>query len=208
LVYDNAVIFTADSNIRSVGVAFAHENFSKIHQFQPLIVPQDWLNPVVLPGERYPSPYKDSGIQFLMYELPNNLIELEYRLIINGLWTADPSNEKTRRDNSTGLLMSVLPLPARALNYHPLNGMPEGLHFSFKGPPGEIVTVAGTFNGWDPFMYELKENPSGFYSLTIPLPPGTYQYIFFHKGERFTDPHNPRRIYAKDGRAASEVVIP
>jgi 1,4-alpha-glucan branching enzyme len=104
--------------------------------------------------------------------------------------------------------MSVLDLPPRPENYHPINGLPEGLKFSFRGPPGEIVTVAGNFNGWDPFMYELKESSAGFYSLTIPLPPGTYQYVFFHRGQRYADPYNPRRVYSRDGSAASEIVIP
>ena len=208
VIYDNAVIFTADSNIRNVGVAFAHENFSIIHQFRPLVVNQDWQNPVLLPGEKYPSPFRDSGIQFFVYLLPTHLNELEYRLIINGLWTTDPSNLQTRRDPISGLTMSILTLPPRAANFHPLNGLPEGLSFSFRGPPGEIVTVAGTFNGWDPFMYELREGPAGHYNLTIPLPPGTYQYVFFHRGERYVDPYNARRIYARDGSAASEITIP
>jgi 1,4-alpha-glucan branching enzyme len=75
------------------------------------------------------------------------------------------------------------------------------------GPPGEKVTVAGSFNGWDPFMYELTENPAGTYSLCIPLPPGKYQYIFFHRGERWLDPYNPNRVYSRDGMPASEIVI-
>jgi 1,4-alpha-glucan branching enzyme len=98
-------------------------------------------------------------------------------------------------------------MPPRQPSLGPLSGPPGGLRFSFKGPPGETVTVAGNFNGWDPFMYELKEGPAGVYSLTIPLPPGKYQYVFFHRGERYLDPYNSRRIYAKDGRAASEIEL-
>jgi hypothetical protein len=208
VIYDNLVIFTAASDLRKVGVAFAHEGFSNIYWFRQLLIPQDWKNPVTLPGEKFPSPYKDSGIQFFVYQLPDYLRELEYRIVVNGLWTTDPSNPQTRRDPASGLAMSILNLPPRPANYHPLNGLPEGLSFSFKGPPGETVTVAGNFNGWDPFMYELREAPAGHYSLTIPLPPGTYQYVFFHRGQRYVDPYNPRRIYSRDGSAASEVVIP
>jgi hypothetical protein len=208
LIYDDSVIFTAASNLRKVGVAFAHENFTTIYWFRQLLKSQDWLEPVILPGQKTPSPYKDSGVQFYLYHVPNHLKELEYRLVINGLWTTDPANPKTRRDPVSGLSMSVLALPARPANYHPANGLPEGLKFSFRAPPGEIVTVAGTFNGWDPFMYELKEASDGFYSLTIPLPPGTYQYVFFHRGVRYADPYNPRRVYSRDGSAASEIVVP
>jgi hypothetical protein len=208
VVHENFVIFTADSSLRRVGVAFAHENFATIYWFNQLLVSQDRMNMIILPGQKFPDPYKDSGLQFYVYQFPDYLKELEYRLIINGLWTIDTTNPKSRRDPVSGLALSVLTLPARPANYNPLNGLPAGLNFTFIGPPGETVTVAGSFNGWDPFMYELKEWPAGHYSLTIPLPPGTYQYVFFHRGQRFTDPHNPSRIYARDGTAASQVVIP
>ncbi|MCL1959727.1 MAG: glycogen-binding domain-containing protein [Spirochaetes bacterium] len=207
VIYENTVIFTADSSLRKVGVAFAHENFTNTYWFQRIVVPQDFLDPIILPGQKIPDPYKDSGIQFYVYQYPDNLKELEYRLVINGLWTVDPCNSQTRRNPVSGLTMSVLSLPARPVNYSPIN-TPAGLKFSFKGPPGETVTVAGSFNSWDPFMYELKESPAGIYSISIPLPPGVYQYVFFHRGQRYTDPFNARRAYSRDGTLASEIVIP
>jgi len=207
VVVDNYVIFTADSGLRRVGVAFAHENFANVHWFRQLVIPQDRLS-----GQWdtvfQPNVYINSGLQFHVYQLPANLRELEYRLVINGLWTIDPLNPKIRRDPVSGLSMSVLSLPYRPVTPNPLNGLPEGLNFSFRGPPGEIVTVAGNFNGWDPFMYELREYPEGVYSITIPLPPGTYQYVFYNRGQRYVDPYNPRRIYTRDGSAASEIVVP
>jgi len=57
-------------------------------------------------------------------------------------------------------------------------------------------------------MYELKEEPAGVYSINISLPPGTYHYVFFHRGRRYVDPYNSRRIYSKDGSAASVIVVP
>ena len=207
VIAENYVIFTADSSLRRVGVAFAHENFSNVYWFRQLTIPMDRLNdqfdPLVSPDSTM-----DSGIQFYVHQLPMNLRELKYRLVINGLWTIDPLNPEISRDPVSGLAMSVLYPPLRPENPNPLNGLPDGLNFSFKGPPGEIVTVAGNFNGWDPFMYELRENPAGVYSITIPLPSGTYQYVFFHRGQRYVDPYNPRRIYARDGSAASEIIVP
>jgi hypothetical protein len=207
VIVENYVIFTADSALRRVGVAFAHENFANIYWFRQLVIPQDRLNdqfdPLTSSGT-----YMDSGLQFHVYQIPMNLRELEYRLVVNGLWTVDPLNPQSRRDPVSGLTMSVLSLPYRRVTPDPLNGLPEGLNFSFRGPPGEIVTVAGSFNGWDPFMYQLREYPEGVYSLTIPLPPGTYQYVFYHRGQRYVDPYNPRRTYARDGSAASEIVVP
>ena len=208
IIYGDFIIFTASSSVRRIGVAFAHENFADIYWYTRLLIPQSGLNPIILPGEKEPSPYKESGMQFHVYRVPDNIRNVEYRLIINGLWTVDPANPETRRDHVSGLTLSVLRMPQRQIKHSPLNGLPEGLSFLFKGPPGETVSVAGTFNNWDPFMYELREGPAGVYSLTVPLPPGTYQYVFFHRGERFWDPDNPNRVYSRDGSIASEIVIP
>jgi hypothetical protein len=208
VIQEDSVIFTADSSLYRVGISFAHENFANIYWFRRLLLPQDRLELGIPPDQPMPNPYKDSGIQFHVYQVPGHIKELEYRLVVNGLWTIDPVNPNIRRDPVSGLHLSVLSLPARPVNLHPAGGLPDGLKFSFKGPPGETVTVAGNFNGWDPFMYELKEGPAGVYSITIPLPPGTYQYVFFHRGQRYVDPYNTRRIFSRDGSAASEIVIP
>ena len=206
-IQDDSVIFTASSQLRSVGVAFANENFAVTHWFRLLMIPQDPLGAPIPAGKKVPDPYKDSGLLFYVHKIPENLRELEYRLVINGLWTVDPSNPNTRRNNASGLSMSVLPLPERTRQPN-LLAVAGGLSFSFKGPPGETVTVAGNFNNWDPFMYQLKEGPSGVYTLNLPLPPGRYEYVFFHRGQRYVDPYNPRRVYSRDGSAASEIIIP
>jgi len=208
VIQDDFIIFTADSSIRRMGVAFAHENFANIYWFRLLLVPQDRINPVLLPGEKIPSPNRDSGIQFHVQKIPNHLEEVKYRLIVNGLWTTDPTHSQSWRDPVSGLSMSVISLPHRPITPNVLNGLPDGLSFTFNAPPGETVTVAGTFNRWDPFMYELREGPAGVYNLTIPLPPGTYQYVFFHRGERHLDQYNHNRAYARDGSAANVVVVP
>jgi len=204
VIVDDMIIFTASSSLRRVGVAFADEGFAKVHWFRRLMVSRD---PLEIPlDEKKPSRYKDSGIIFHVHQIPEGAGEVEYRMIINGLWTVDPANPNSRRDSS-GLSRSIISLPPKETMPDPLKGPPGSLSFVFKGPPGETVTVAGNFNGWDPFMYELREGPSGNYSINIPLPPGKYQYVFFHRGQRFLDPYNANRIYAKDGKAASEIVI-
>jgi hypothetical protein len=205
-IYEDAVLFTASSSLRRVGVSFAHEGFGKVHWFRQLLVPQDPLGAPIPPGKKTPDPYKDSGLLFFVYQLPDDIDVLEYRLVIDGLWTTDPANSLTRRDSRSGVTYSALPLPGIRRDPSPLR-TPGSLSFTFRGPPGETVTVAGNFNGWDPFMYELTENPAGVYSLTLPLPPGTYQYVFFHRGERYVDPYNFNRVYTRDGKPVSQIVI-
>ncbi|MDR1025593.1 MAG: isoamylase [Treponema sp.] len=206
-IFEDAVIFTAPSHYRRVGVALAVEGFAQVHWMQKLLLVQDPQDAPIPRGRRVPDPYKDSGLLFYVYQAPEGLEELEYRLIIDGLWTTDPANPRSRRNAASGITNSLVILPR--VNKGPvLHENPPGvLHFSFRGPPGETVTVAGSFNNWDPFMYELREWPQGTYTLSLPLPPGTYQYLFFHRGERLLDPYNLRRAYTLAGDIASEVII-
>ncbi|MDR2376678.1 MAG: isoamylase [Treponema sp.] len=206
-IFEDAVIFTASSGYRRVGVALAAEGFAHVHWMQKLLFIQDPLDAPIPPGKKVPDPYKDSGLLFYVYQVPESLEEIEYRLVIDGLWTTDPANPRSRRNEVSGITNSLLTLPKVEKN-PVLHENPKGvLCFSFEGPPGELVTVAGSFNNWDPFMYELREYPEGMYTLSLPLPPGTYQYLFFHQGERFLDPYNFRRAYTRDGNIASEVII-
>jgi hypothetical protein len=140
VIHDGWVIFTADSSLRRVGVSFAHENFANIYWFRMLLVSQDRMDPIIPTDPRIPSTHRDSGVMFYVYQIPEHLMELEYRLIVNGLWTTDPLNPQIRRDPVTGLSMSFLRLPHRQLRPNPLRGLPEGLRFSFAGPPGETIT--------------------------------------------------------------------
>jgi hypothetical protein len=207
VVHEDSVIFTASSSLRKVGIAFAHENFANIYWFRQLVVSQDWRNPFFLPGQTIPDPYKDSGILFHVLKVPDDLLEVEYRMVVNGLWTFDPLNSQFKKDPVSGLIYSTVAVPPRPYRPNPLKGF-GGVTFTFKAAPGETVTVAGDFNSWDPFMYELREYPAGVYTLNLPLPSGRHQYVFFHRGRRFTDPFNPDRVYARDGSAASVIVVP
>ena len=197
-LFENGIIFTAPSTFNRVGIAFAHEGFGRVHWFQKLVFP-DYSG-------RVPS-FTDSGILFFAYTLPQDLRVLEYRMIIDGLWTTDPLNSLYRMD-STGIARSIVNIPEVKRPPSTFDAPPGSLRFSFRGQPGETITVAGTFNAWDPFMYELQETSPGNYSLTLPLPSGTYYYVFFRRGQRILDPNNGSRVYTRDGRMASSAVVP
>ena len=206
-IIEDAVVFTASSSYRRVGIAFAHEGFGKIYWFRRLLVSNENAGPWI--NEKPPSDmHRDSGILFYVYSIPENLKgDLEYRLIIDGLWVKDPLNPDFRTDPGSGISRSVVPIYNIKRPDSPNRG-PEGtLTFTYYAPPGETVTVAGSFNRWDPFMYELKETSPGRYTLSLSLPPGTYQYTFFHRGERRLDPNNPIRIYTLEGKAANEATV-
>jgi hypothetical protein len=153
------------------------------------------------------SPYRESGISFHTREIPQGLDRIEYRLVINGLWTRDPENPNTSRDGISGSTLSVISVPPRHTDGPMQVRQRDGLNLEFRGSPGETVTVAGSFNNWDPFMYELREGPAGVYTIHIPLPSGRYQYVFFYRGERVVDQFNSNRVFSREGETASEVVV-
>jgi 1,4-alpha-glucan branching enzyme len=45
-------------------------------------------------------------------------------------------------------------------------------------PRAETVSIAGTFNNWNPSVHFLSENQAGYWSILLPLPKGRYQYMF------------------------------
>lgn len=203
----DGVLFTAPSVHRKVGIAFAYEGFSKVYWFKNLMVIRNDISSEEWAAKKPPEIYHDSGILFYAHTAPEGLKELEYRLIIDGLWTTDPLNPSRRLDTVSGMLRSVVALPRPSAGQEIAETSWDGARFRFQAPPGETITVAGNFNGWDPFMYEMREISPGSYSLVLPLPPGTYRYVFFHQGKRFTDPQNPRRAYTGDGAPVSEIVV-
>ena len=85
--------------------------------------------------------------------------------------------------------------PARPTTRGP-NLTPDGVVFNFKpdGKPAKIF-LAGNFNSWNPSdpKYLLKDDgpPNGLWSITVKLPPGTYQYKFVADGKWIKDPSAP-----------------
>jgi hypothetical protein len=205
-IYEDAVIFTASSSYRRVGIAFAHEGFSTVHWLQKLLIPRDPAEIAAQGRNRNIDPYTDTGILFHVEIIPDAMRNMDYRMIIDGLWTVDPMNPNGVA-GSGGVYQSRVSLPARPSMPSTADSPPGQLRFSFPAASGEIITVAGTFNNWDPFMYELRETSEGLYTLTLNLPPGTYQYVFFYRGERILDPNNSARVYTREGKIVSQVQV-
>jgi len=206
-ILGNNVVFTASSAHQRVGVAFAHEGFARVHWFSHLLLPREYSD-LFLDGRviRGVDPTIDSGILFHIQPIPLGAAYLDYRLVIDGLWTTDPLNP-VRVTSASGIVQSRVVLPPVVQPVFAAAAHPGTFQFNFRAPPGEIVTVAGSFNNWDPFMFEMREVSPGFFSLTLPLPPGRFQYVFIHRGEAVPDPANLRRLYRPDGRAVSEAVV-
>ncbi len=180
--HDILFSYWAPHKVRFVGIAFGKEDYTVIHPF--------FINP--------------QGV--FVYSLPRNATDsvIEYRLVVDGLWMNDPANPEFRMDEygQKISLLKVTPLSDR-YDQTPRFQKDGKVTFIYYGPPGRMVSIAGSFNSWDPFMHILTETSPGTYSVTLTLPPGEYLYCFVSDGMKITDPQNPVRSFLPGGTAVS-----
>ena len=207
-IYEDSVVFTAPSSFSRVGISFAHEGYARVYWFKQLLLPKDRAELTAMgKNQKKANPNTDSGIMFHVQPIPKNVKDLDYRMIIGGLWTTDPLNSLTVT-GSSGIAESRVTLPPpNTIKSMAFDVLPGTYRFLYQGPPEETITVGGSFNNWDPFMYVLRETSPGFYTLILSLPPGTYQYVFFCRGEQIPDLANAKSLYTREGRIVSEVVV-
>ncbi len=189
----NYVIFTQENNARFIGIAFDFENFRTVHQFK---IKQ-------LRDAEYE--IKDS-LYFYILELPKNIQTVNYRIVVDGLWTTDPQNPNKQYNEKAGLVLSQV----NAHRTIPLitEKQEDGrIKFVYIGKTGQHIRLGGSFTNWDSWIYELQEVSPGQYQCYLSLPPGTYQYAYYIGMQSFPDKTNPHRVYTVDGKEASLLVV-
>ena len=73
-------------------------------------------------------------------------------------------------------------------------------------PEARTVQVAGDFNGWDPMKTPLAPQASGAWTVTLPLEPGRYKYMFVIDGSTWVaDPFAAEET--DDGFGARNAVL-
>ncbi len=198
-IFSDVVVFTYEQRefARYVAAAFEHENFQELHVFTA--------------RKRDGEP----DLFYLSYPIEGLSGEIRYRLIVDGVWIPDPNARKVSTDRR-GISLSTVTLPEPP-DYRTVSPRfhPDGtVTFSFAFHPritptletvdarqlrvsmfdNPRVTVAGTFNGWDPYMHRLSgPDENDFYSIRIPVPPGPHYYYFIVNGRRILDPLNDQR---------------
>ena len=193
LVDGDYLVFTARNKSRSVGIAFDFENFKTVHQFT--------LHNVY----DYNDEVSDSWFYFIMKK-PKKISQVSYRLVVDGLWTTDPNNERTVFDESEGILLSQLIIP----NEDPsvTETLPSGMtRFVCFEKSGQNIRVGGSFTNWDSWIYTMKEVSPGRYEIDIPLPQGTHYYAYYKGITAFIDSTNPLKGYSNDGKIVSRIEI-
>ncbi|MBP5358465.1 MAG: isoamylase [Treponema sp.] len=187
------VIFTQKNTARYIGIAFDFEKYRTIHKFQ---IKQ-------FRDEEYEV---EDSIYFYILKLPKNVQELNYRLVVDGLWTTDPENPITEYNEEADLMLSQLDVSRNI----PLvtEKKEDGLiHFVYLGESGQQIRLGGSFTNWDSWIYQLEEVTPGVYQIALSLPPGTYDYAYYTGVTSFPDRTNTQRSYSPEGKVASRLVI-
>ena len=194
------VIFTASGNARHAGVAFEHEGYGVVHSFSRL-VPRDGGRAATVTRPR-----NEETTLFYIMEIPPETSEIRYRIVRDGLWMPDPLNPISVYDFEAGGRVSVVQTePYRIYRTAVVDaGM---VRFIYEGESGDVIRLAGSFNNWDPFMYEMREFERGKYELYLPLPKGTWHYAFFIGADQIRDESASMKVYTRDGRIASVITV-
>jgi hypothetical protein len=178
--------YRPDLPIRHVGIAFAHESFSRVHDFTRTA----------------------QGIYVYLYAPEASVDRVAYRFVVDGMWITDPDNPQTIID-STGTVMSVFRFSGvfpEALPGPRVSGKGE-VELYYYGAPGKRIYLTGDFTNWEPFLYRLVEFSPGSYRFSLPMPPGVHRYQFIVDGATVIDPLNPEVVIRGDGRRVSVLVV-
>jgi len=187
--FGNKIIFTykAHKPTRLVAAIFEHEDFTKLQIFKK---------------NKY-------NIFFLIYPIPEDVKLLKYRIIVDGLYMEDPQNSNTEKDPN-GLSYSIITLDqflTKSIE-NPEIVDDSTVCFRLKTKPGKNVHIVGNFNDWDPFMHRLKEEPPGYYSISIRVSTGRYYYYFLIDSEKRLDPYNKWILISSNGEEVCTFDIP
>ena len=187
-VIENHLVLTYVSGIpvRYVAAAFAHENFGELHLYRK----------------------NQNGVFVLAYPIEGLVRELQYRIVVDGLWMRDPLNPQVSQD-SRGIPLSrkELPQQPQRLLDTPIANPDGTFSFLYSGDPDRDVRIAGDFNRWSPFSHPLREYAPGEYEIRLRLYAGEHRYRFIVDGREMFDQRNPRIAYDQYGRRISVVTV-
>ncbi|AIN93138.1 isoamylase [Treponema putidum] len=187
-IKDGYIIFTS-TGIRHVGITFSHEDYKQIHTLKKLS------------RSEFEKP-----IFFYIFPIPDELTEIQYRLVIDGLWSSDPLNQNTIFDHTHAMSVSGIDIPYKKEYKTEINNK-NSVKFIYFGESKKKIRLAGSFNNWDPFMYDLIEVAPGRYELDLNLPSGTWFYAYFSGSTQLPDNTNKNHVYTADGRIASVITV-
>ena len=98
----------------------------------------------------------------------------------------------------------IPPMHSRPDQQRADNPQPElrFVKFTIKIANAETVRLAGDFNKWNMDSLTLVKREKNVWGTIIPLPPGTYQYLYDIDGQRMLDPLNPDTVMLGDRKVS------
>ena len=124
--------------------------------------------------------------------------EYMYKFIVDGKWIPDPDMEERVPDGKGGWATPIVVKPK--IKIKDKKDAETKIIFKLHRPEARDVRVSGTFNDWDPEGIPLAKSSKGTWTVTVPIPPGSYLYRFYIDGEWVPDPDVKGRM--EDGRGA------
>ena len=187
-VYFGQIIFSfmAPPNTQMVSLAFEHERYQNTYRY-----------------ERNPN-----GVFILLLPIDMHVNILRYRLVVDGLWMADPNVREVRDDFGIHIsefaLEEYIPQLVKGLQI-----LVDGsIQFGFQGQSGSSVYLIGDFNNWDPFLTPMVESPiyPGYYYVVLDLPRNSKYYRYVIDGKEILDPYN--FLISRNGWGESASILP
>ena len=81
------------------------------------------------------------------------------------------------------------------------------VNFGLSDAKAASVSVAGTFNNWNPYVSPLRNAGAGKWSLHMTLEPGRYEYRFLVDGKWRMDPAARQQVTDFCGGGNSVLVV-
>lgn len=205
-VTDGYAIFTLQNKWSSIGIAFDFEDYKTVHPFNIRTL-RDAEDNITY------------SCKFFALHLPQGLLQIKYRVVLDGLWTCDPQNSAIMYDTDTQLLVSYLDIPKDASyatqiikqqdsqNFTHIDNGSKTIRFVYQGPPNQKIRIGGNFTNWDSWIYTMQETTPGKYCLDLSLGAGTYYYKYYKGVDAFIDTTNPHKGYTTDGKTVSIITV-
>lgn len=188
VIFNDVIVFSYEPQPSAsiVAARFSHENYATLHVYRQ----------------------NENGVFILTLPVPFQCLTLKYRIMIDGVWTHDPANLDSERDDR-GTIFSVfrfetsadIPIESPVL-------LPDGIvEFSLQTNSGSMVMIAGDFNAYDPFTHRMSEISPGLYRIRLKIFPGNHYYYFVVDGLPMIDPRNPALGETVRGQRLSLVTV-
>jgi 1,4-alpha-glucan branching enzyme len=71
------------------------------------------------------------------------------------------------------------------------NGAGRRIEFRVEVLSAQNVSLAGSFNDWQPDAHPMDKDETGLWKRTLLLAPGQYEYRIYADGQWLNDPNNP-----------------